>query len=373
GKPATVGERVDANRALFANPPDVFFGIGVRNNIVHAKSSDVTEIEIKRAVAHLFKAAREIGNHQNIPATVRQEVFAISTAQLADAPTKAITTSQLPPPVPNFGQLGQPGQAGQAGPFSSTPLAATVPINASPSFTTKVTPRPTMTNTNPESGISTRTIRNIAIFVALLAAVLFLSKPVWNLSKERLYGSEEETKITRDRAETAWKTIQRSYGNKPLFAAKVIEAQAAWRNAEIAFEQGKFKEAEPLYRRVLEISDELAFRETERKDAQQFFEEMKKARDAANAALAAQYAPAQWQEAENLKRLAETASKNGDSATAKQNALQAQQKYEEAKSAADAVPKPEPSPTPQTPPVTPPPATSGNKEEPHVRPRPDTA
>lgn len=380
GKPATIGERVDANRALFANPPDVFFGIGVRNNIVHAKSSDVTEAEIKRAVGHLFKAVREISNHSSIqasiPATVRQEVFAVSTAQMANAPTKAVTTSQLPPapPTPNFGQLAQPGQSGQAAPTSSTSLGSTTPVNTSPSFTTKVTPRPTMTSTNSDNGIATRTIRNIAIFLALLAAVLFLSKPAWNLGKEKLYGSEEDTKITRTQAETALKTIQKSHGGKPVFAAKIIEAQTAWRDAEIAFNQGKFKEAEPIYRRVLAVSDELALKETERKDAQQFFDEMKKARDAANAAQAAQYAATLWQEAENLKRLAETASKNGDSATAKQNALQAQQKYEEAKMAADVVPKPAPSPTPQTPPVTPPPssATSGT-EEPRVRPRPDTA
>jgi len=373
GKPATVGERVDAHRALFASPPDVFFSIGVRNNIVHARTSDVTEAEIKRAIVHLFKAVREIGNHPNtqasIPASTRQEIFFVSADQMANAPTKAVTTSQLPPtpPTPNFGQFGQ---RGQAAPTSSTPLAATTPVNASPSFTTKVTPRPTMTTTNPESGVSTRTIRNIAIFLALMAAGVFLAKPAWNLTKERIYGSEEDTKITRSQAESALNTIKRSYGNKPLFAAKVIEAQTAWRDAEIFFNQGKFKEAEPIYRRVLAVGDELALKETERKDAQQFFDEMKKARDAANTAQAPQYASAIWQEAENLRRLAETASKNGDLTTAKQNALQAQQKYEEAKTAADTVPKPEPSPTPQTPPGNPPNPTSSTGEEPRVRPRP---
>ncbi len=370
GKPATVGERVDANRALFANPPDVFFGIGVRNNIVHAKSTDVTEVEITRAVSHLLKAVREISIHSTIPAAIRQEIFAVSDPA-ANAPTRAVTTSQLPPtpPTPKFSQFGQ---SGQSAPTSSTPLAATAPVNASPSFTTKVTPRPTMTTTtNSESGVPTRTIRNVAIFIALLAGGLFLAKPAWNLTKEGIYGSEENTKITRAQAETSLNTIKRSYGNKPLFAAKVIEAQTAWRDAEIAFNQGKFKEAEPIYRRVLAVSDELALKETERKDAQQFFDEMKKARDAANSAQAPQYAAAQWQEAENLRRLAETASKNGDSAAAKQNALQAQQKYEEAKTAADAVPKPEPSPTLQTPPGVTPTNPASGSDEPRTRPRPD--
>ncbi|MBS1787129.1 MAG: hypothetical protein JST85_05370 [Acidobacteria bacterium] len=376
GKPATVGERVDANRALFANPSDVFFGIGVRNNIVHAKSTDVTEPEIKRAVVHLLRALREVANHPttqaSIPATVRREIFSVAADQAANAPTRAVTTSQLPPtpPTPIFGQFGQ---TERAVPTGSTPLAATTPVSASPSFTTKVTPRPTMTTQNANNRVSTRAIRNVAILVAVLAAGLFLAKPAWNLTKERIYGSEEDTKIIRTQAEAALKTIQRSYGKNPLFAAKIIEAQTAWRDAEIAFNQGKFKEAEPIYRRVLAVSDELALKETERKDAQQFFDEMKKARDAAVAAQAPQYAPGPWQEAENLRRLADTASKNGDSATAKQNALQAQQKYEEAKMAADTVPKPEPSPTPQTSPGTAPtpPSSSSPGEDSRVRPRPE--
>ncbi len=365
GKPATVGERVDANRALFANPPDVFFGIGVRNNIVHAKATDVTEAEIKRAVSHLFKAVKELRNHSNVPQSVRLEAFA-TPAEIVSAPTRAVTTSQLPPapPKPNF------SSADQSAPTSSMPLTPTAAVNPSPSYTTKVTPRPTMTPQQPEHKISTNTIRNIAIFVTLLAAVLFLAKPVWHLSKEKLYGSEEETRITRTQAETALKTIQKSYGNKPLFASKVIEAQTAWRDAEIAFNQGKFKEAEPIYRRLLAVGDELALKETERKDVQTFLDEMNKSREAARTAQAPQYATATWQEAENLKRAAETASKNADLPTAKQNALQAQQKYEEAKTAADATPKPEPSPTPVS--VTPPPNQTSGNEEPRVRPRPDS-
>lgn len=367
GKPATVGERVDANRALFANPPDVFFGIGVRNNIVHAKATDVTEAEIKRAISHLLNAVKGLRNHPNVPQSVRLAAFATPT-EIVSAPTRAVTTSQLPPapPKPNFSSA-----AVSSAPTSSTPLTPTAAVN--PSYTTKVTPRQTMTPQQSEHKVPTNTIRNVAIFVTLLAAVLFLARPVWHLSKEKLYGSEEETRITRIQAETALKTIQKSYGNKPLFAAKVIEAQTAWRDAEIAFNQGKFKEAEPLYRRLLAVGDELALKDNERKDMQSFLDEMNKSREAARTAQAPQYATATWQEAENLKRAAETASKNGDLPTAKQTALQAQQKYDEAKIAADATPKPEPSPTPAS--VTPPsnPASgqaSGNEER--VRPRPDS-
>src|SRR5689334_24913088 len=54
GKPATIGDYVGANRGLFSTPSNVFFGIGVRNNIVQAKDKDATEEEIKRASDYLF-------------------------------------------------------------------------------------------------------------------------------------------------------------------------------------------------------------------------------------------------------------------------------------------------------------------------------
>lgn len=368
GKPATVGERVDANRKLFSNPPDVFYGIGVRNNIIHAKSSDATESEIRRAAMHLLKAVNELSGHENLPDVVKREIFKQSQTELVSAPTIAVTSSPLPPPPPNFAPISQ------TAPTNSMPLSptmATKPV----SYTTQVSPKQTTPNPNPmvtsnEPSISTRQIRNIAIVIGLIAAVVFLAKPVWYWSKERIYGSEENTKITRTQAESALKTIQ-GLGKKPGLAAKVIEAQTAWRDAEIAFNQGKFKEAEPIYRRVLEIGDEMALRETERKDTQQFFDDMNKAREAARTAQAQQYAASIWIDAENLKRSADLAFKNGDIAVAKQTALQAQQKYEEAKSVADTTPKPEPSPTP-----TPSSPTSNDppllNDQQRLRPRPDS-
>ena len=62
-RPVNVGEYVDANRGLFSTPANVFFGIGVRNNLIHAKATDATEEEIQRAVDYLFQAVREIRAH----------------------------------------------------------------------------------------------------------------------------------------------------------------------------------------------------------------------------------------------------------------------------------------------------------------------
>jgi hypothetical protein len=90
---------------------------------------------------------------------------------------------------------------------------------------------------------------------------------------------------------------------------------------------------------------------------QQFFDEMNKTREAARTAQAPQYATALWQEGENARRAADTAFRTGDLAAAKQTALQAQQKYEEAKSASDAAPKPSATPTPAPTPTATPPGT----------------
>src|SRR5437868_6333702 len=86
GKPVTIGEYVDANRGLFPTPANVFFGIGVRNNIVNAKATDATEEEIQRAAGYLFQAIQEIRAHASIPPETRQEIFAVTL----DAPTKPV-------------------------------------------------------------------------------------------------------------------------------------------------------------------------------------------------------------------------------------------------------------------------------------------
>lgn len=382
-QPATVGEYVDANRGLFSSPANVFFGIGVRNNLIHAKATDATEEEIQRAVDYLFQAVHELQAQHRIPAEIENEVFSVSP----DAPTKPVTTSPLPaaPPTPKFKPIHQAGQAGYATPVPSTPLQPTAPMTSpvtSPtSYTTRISakhsgPTPAVnepplgqkTNMTAEPSISTRQIRNAAIAIAVIAAIVFLAKPLWNFGKERIYGSEADTQVTRAQAEAARKGIIQASGKRQGLGAKVAEADAAWRDAEIAFKQERFKDAEAGYRHVLQIGDEFAVKENERKEVEQVFAEMNKIREAARLAQSPQYAAALWQEADNIRRSADAAFRTGDLAAAKQAAVQAQQKYEEAKAMADATPKPvsTPAATP-TPAPTPPPG-----DQQHVRPRPES-
>lgn len=77
GKNVGFGERVNANRRLFTNVPDIFFAIGVRNCIVHPENCEKhhTEAEVKRAAKHLRNAIYEIRDHKRIPADVKRDVF----------------------------------------------------------------------------------------------------------------------------------------------------------------------------------------------------------------------------------------------------------------------------------------------------------
>jgi hypothetical protein len=113
GKNVGFGERVNANRRLFTNVPDIFFAIGVRNCIVHPENCEKhhTEAEIKRAAKHLRNAIYEIRNHKRIPADVKRDVFE-SAAPRAAAPkyqtprnnrrkkqAKSRNVRQIPKPV----------------------------------------------------------------------------------------------------------------------------------------------------------------------------------------------------------------------------------------------------------------------------------
>src|SRR5262249_5084188 len=141
GRPATVGECVDANRGIFSTPANVFFGIGVRNNIVHAKATDATEEEIRRAAGYLFQAISDVRAHTGIPAEARQEVFAVSP----DAPTKPVTTSPRlsVPSAPKFTPINQAGQTMPATPAPLQPTAPlTTPVTSPTSYTTRVSAKP---------------------------------------------------------------------------------------------------------------------------------------------------------------------------------------------------------------------------------------
>jgi TonB family protein len=312
GKNVGFGERVNANRHLFTNVPDIFFAIGVRNCIVHPENCEkpYTEAEIKRAAKHLRNAIYEIRDHKRIPADVKRDLF-------QPAAPRAAPDYQTPPP-PNF-----------------PPIKRAKPLKARPQ------PKPVLAR-SARWLLSLRPRRPGRWVAALVVGALLsvYGKTIWQFGQEKFFGTRPDATIRRKDADAAIKRMQQ-FDKRQGFAAKVAEAQGAWREAEIAFHQQRFKDAEQGYRRVSQIWDELVVRQNDRNEAQKLLAEIQSDRADARNVQASQVAPQLWREAEQARLAARTALNNGNFAEARQLALKAKQKYEEA---AGLTPSPTPTP-----------------------------
>jgi hypothetical protein len=313
GKNVGFGERVNANRRLFTNVPDIFFAIGVRNCIVHPENCEkpYTEAEIKRAAKHLRNAIYEIRDHKRIPADVKRDVFQPA------APRASAPNYQTPPP-PNFPPKKQ-------------------------AKSRNVRPKPKPVVARSAKWLLSLRPRHPGRWVAALVVGVLLTvygKTIWQFGQEKFFGTRPDAITRRKEADAAIKRMQQ-FDKLQGFAAKVVEAQAAWREAEIAFHQQRFKDAEQGYQRVSQIWDELVVRQNDRNEAQKLLAKIQTDRADARNAQAPQVAPQLWREAEQSRLAARTALTNGNFAEAKQLALKAKQKYEEATGLA-----PSPTPTP---------------------------
>jgi hypothetical protein len=302
GKNVGFGERVNANRRLFTNAPDIFFAIGVRNCLVHPENCEKphTEAEIKRAAKHLRNAIYEIRDHKRIPADVKRDVFRTA------APRSAATSYQTAP-SPNF-----------------PPRKRAKRLN--------VRPEPKPVAARSARWLPSLRPRHPGRWVAALVVVALLSvygKAVWQFGQEKFFGTRPDATLRRKEADAAIRRMQQ-FDKRQGFAAKVAEAQAAWREAEIAFQQQRFKDADQGYQRVSRIWDELVVRQNDRNEAQKLLAEIQGNRADARKAKAPLVAPQLWREAEQASLDARTALTNGNFAEARRLALKAKQKYEEA-------------------------------------------
>jgi hypothetical protein len=302
GKNVGFGERVNANRRLFTNVPDIFFAIGVRNCLVHPENCEKphTEAEIKRAAKHLHNAIYEIRDHYRIPADVKRDVF-------QPAARRAAARNYQTAPSPNFPPRKKAKSLNVRS--KSKPV-----VSRSARWLLSLRPR------HPGRWVA-------ALVVGALLSVY--GKTIWQFGQEKFFGTRPDATIRRKEADAAIKLMQQ-FDKRQGFAAKVAEAQATWSEAEIAFHQQRFKDAEQGYQRVSQIWDELVVRQNDRNEARKLLAEIQSARANARNPQAPQVAPQQWREAEQARLAARTALTNGNFAEARQLALKAKQKYEEA-------------------------------------------
>jgi hypothetical protein len=282
--------------------PDIFFAIGVRNCIVHPENCEKphTEAEIKRAAKHLRNAIYEIRDHYRIPAGVKRDVFQTAAPRAA---------------APNYQTPRSPS-------YPATKQAK--PLN--------VRPKPKPVVARSARWLLSLRPRHPGRWVAVLVVGALLSvygKTIWQFGQDKFFGTRPDATIRRKEADAAIKRLQQ-FDKQQGFAAKVAEAQAAWREAEIAFHQQRFKDAEQGYQRVSQIRDELVVRQNDRDEAQKLLAEIQSNRADARKAQAPLVAPQLWREAEQASLAARTALTKGNFAEARQLALKAKQKYEEA-------------------------------------------
>ena len=302
GKNVGFGERVNANRHLFTNVPDVFFAIGVRNCLVHPENCEKphTEAEIKRAAKHLRNAIHEIRDHNRIPADVKRDVFQPAAPRAAARKDQTRRSPNSP----------------------SRKKAKSLNVRSKPKPVVARSGRwlPSLRPRHPGRWVA-------ALVVGALLSVY--GKTIWQFGQEKFFGTRPDATLSRNEADAAINRM-RQFDKRQGFAVKVAEAQAAWSEAETAFHQQRFKDAEQGYQRVSQIWDELVVRQNDRNEAQKLLAEIQSDRADARNARAQQAAPQLWREAEQARLAARTALTNGNFAEARRLALKAKQKYEEA-------------------------------------------
>lgn len=334
-----VTERVNANQHLFTAVGDLLFAIRVRNDIIHAarREKPLTKPEIERAVKHLRNGLQEIRDHYRIPADIKRSVFQASAPRptAPPQPPPPRPTEPLPRP-PNFQHVNEVHRAKPIDP--PAPPRIVVPT--------------------PQSASAPRLKHPVrwALLLIAIGTLLAYSGTLWRSGVGLFYGRKEEAQRLRREAETALKRIQ-GFDKQHGFAARINDAQTAWRTARIAFDGEQFKAAITDYQRVLQIADELTTKDYDRTEAQRLLGEMQSDRRTARAEQIPQTAPQLWQEAETARLAAATAFNNANFAEAKQQALLARQKYEEARGALTASPSPTPTATEETTPSPTPPST----------------
>lgn len=183
GKNVGFGERVNANRCLFTNVPDIFFAIGVRNCIGHPENCETShsEAEIKRAARHLRKAIYEIRDHKRIPADVKRDVF-------RPAAPRAAPKYQTPA-SPNIPRKKQAKKSRNVQPIQKPVVAR------SARWLLSLHPR------HPE--------RLVAVLV-VGALLLFFGKTLWQFGQETFFGTRPDAAIRRKEAGAAIKRIQQT-------------------------------------------------------------------------------------------------------------------------------------------------------------------
>lgn len=155
----------------------------------------------------------------------------------------------------------------------------------------------------------------------------------WPKAQVWIYGSKPTASVVRAQAELALRNI-RARKRQTEYGAQVTQAEAAWRDAEMEFKKGNFNRAEEKYRQLLGVWDGMSNRIVLSMSYDELLAEVNALRQAARNAQASTKAADVWNQAEELRRNAISARRNGNLEEAKNLAIQARQQYDAAQAAA---------------------------------------
>lgn len=291
GREPKVGERVLADKHLFDNVKNVLWALRVRNSFAHVmENADFTERDHRNAVDYLVEAIGDVCGQQAIP---RQVVQAIYQDPDADMQAKQEAEEKR--------QQAQREKELQEKKASEVKMWQSI-----------------------RSGI-----RWVVLLTLLAVGGYFLWPKLVILYK----GDNASAAVVRTEAGLALKKVREKRKQKE-YGAVITQAEAAWRDGEIEFRRGNYKLAEEKYRQMIGLWDNLNTRVAESLSFEELLAEVNKLRLAARNAQAPQKATDLWNQAEEIRRNAETARKNGNLPDAKNLIIQARQQYETAQATA---------------------------------------
>ncbi|MEP7341945.1 MAG: energy transducer TonB [Acidobacteriota bacterium] len=321
GKDPKVGERVIACQEVFSNFKKVLTALRVRNSFAHVmEDAEYTERDHRNAVDCLIDA---IGDICRQPAIPRDVVAAIYRDPDADFHARQEAEDRARQEQKAQIEREKRVQEEQARKLRAEQERLEEGRRGHARRETELQRK----SANRVSIIYG--LRGALVLTVLAAVGYFL----WPQVETWIKGDRQTASVVRTQAELALKNV-RLRKKQTEYGTFILQADAAWRDGEIEFKKGNFKQAEEKYRQVLSLWDGVNARMAETQSFEELQTEMNAMRAAAQKAQAPQKAADQWNQAEELRRNAIAARKNGNLQDAKNLILQARQQYEIAQASA---------------------------------------
>lgn len=321
GKEPKVGERVIACQEVFSNFKKVLTALRVRNSFAHVmQDAEYTERDHRNAVDCLIEAVGDVCRQPAISYEIKQAVYGDPDAGLH---AKQDAEDQRRQQEQARIERDKRAQEEQARNLRSEQQRLEEGRRQHAQRENELQRK----NANRVSVI--RGLRGVLALGLLAAAGYFL----WPKVETVINGDPRTASVVRTQAELALKKV-RLKKKQTEYGAFIIQADAAWRDGEMEFKKGNYKVAEEKYRQVLSLWDGVNVRMAETQSFEELQTEANAMRQAARNAQAPQKAADQWNQAEESRRNAINARRNGNLQDAKNLILQARQQYEIAQATA---------------------------------------